>query len=79
MAESTDNFEIGINTFLENSPDPATGKRIGHPERIRNGIEEIVIADQVGLDVFGIGEHHILLTFFIFLSYYLFLISNSLP
>ncbi|MBT2761514.1 Atu2307/SP_0267 family LLM class monooxygenase [Paenibacillus sp. ISL-20] len=57
MAESTDNFEIGINTFLENSPDPVTGKRISHPRRIRNGVEEIVIADQVGLDVFGIGEH----------------------
>lgn len=56
MTESTD-FELGINTFLETSPDPVTGKRISHPERIRNGIEEIVVADQVGLDVFGIGEH----------------------
>jgi hypothetical protein len=45
MVESTDNFEIGTNTFLENSPDPVTGKRMSHPERIRNGIEEIVIAD----------------------------------
>ncbi len=56
MTESID-FELGINTFLETSPDPVTGKRISHSERIRNGIEEIVVADQVGLDVFGIGEH----------------------
>ncbi|MFD2370068.1 Atu2307/SP_0267 family LLM class monooxygenase [Brevibacillus gelatini] len=56
MTESID-FELGINTFLETSPDPVTGKRISHPERIRNGIEEIVVADQAGLDVFGIGEH----------------------
>ena len=27
-------------------------------ERIREVVEEIVLADQVGLDVFGVGEHH---------------------
>lgn len=51
-------MEIGISTFLEASPHPVTGKAISHAERLRNAIEEIVLADQVGLDVYGVGEHH---------------------
>lgn len=51
-------MEIGISTFLEATPDPATGKAVSHAERLRNAIEEIVLADQVGLDVYGVGEHH---------------------
>ncbi|WP_232243085.1 LLM class flavin-dependent oxidoreductase [Paenibacillus sp. GSMTC-2017] len=58
MAESTVNMEIGISTFLETTPDLVTGKTISHAERIRQSVEEIVLADQVGLDVYGIGEHH---------------------
>ena len=44
--------------FLGATPDPVTGKVISHAERLRNAVEEIVLADQVGLDVYGIGEHH---------------------
>ncbi|MHA7965251.1 LLM class flavin-dependent oxidoreductase [Paenibacillus sp. CAU 1782] len=51
-------LEIGISTFLETTPHPVTGERISHAERLRNAVEEIVLADQVGLDVYGIGEHH---------------------
>jgi probable LLM family oxidoreductase len=51
-------IEIGITTFLEADPDPVTGKTITHAERIRRAVEEIVLADEVGLDVYGIGEHH---------------------
>ena len=51
-------MEIGISTFLETTPDPATGKTISHAERLRRAVEEIVLADQVGLDVYGVGEHH---------------------
>ncbi|MEW9701714.1 LLM class flavin-dependent oxidoreductase [Paenibacillus sp. SI8] len=51
-------MEIGISTFLETTPDIVTGKVISHAERLRNAVEEIVLADQVGLDVYGIGEHH---------------------
>jgi len=50
--------EIGITTFVETTPDVATGKVLSHAERIREVVEEIVLADQVGLDVFGVGEHH---------------------
>jgi len=51
-------LEIGISTFVETTPDPRTGEVISHAERIREVVEEIVLADQVGLDVFGVGEHH---------------------
>ncbi|CAM4324816.1 LLM class flavin-dependent oxidoreductase [Paenibacillus typhae] len=51
-------MEIGISTFLETTPDPVTGEVISHAERLREAVEEIVLADQVGLDVYGIGEHH---------------------
>ncbi|MBO9606439.1 MAG: LLM class flavin-dependent oxidoreductase [Paenibacillaceae bacterium] len=51
-------MEIGISTFIEATPDPVTGVRISHAERLRHAVEEIVLADQVGLDVYGVGEHH---------------------
>ena len=51
-------MEIGITTFVETTPDVHTGKVSSHAERIREVVEEIVLADQVGLDVFGVGEHH---------------------
>jgi probable LLM family oxidoreductase len=51
-------MEIGITTFVENTPDPSSGKLISPHERMMNLMEEIELADQAGLDVFGIGEHH---------------------
>src|SRR3954467_1681177 len=51
-------MEIGLYTFGDVGADPVTGHRIGPAERLRNLVEEIVLADQVGLDVFGVGEHH---------------------
>ncbi|MBP2079125.1 LLM class flavin-dependent oxidoreductase [Oceanobacillus polygoni] len=51
-------MEIGVTTFVETTPDTNTGNVISHAERIREVVEEIVLADQVGLDVFGVGEHH---------------------
>lgn len=51
-------MEIGISTFVETTPDVHTGKVISHAERLREVVEEIILADQVGLDVFGVGEHH---------------------
>jgi len=58
MTNQAGKMEIGISTFLEATPDPVTGERISHDERLRNAVEEIVLADQVGLDVYGVGEHH---------------------
>ncbi|GIN10629.1 luciferase [Shouchella clausii] len=51
-------MELGISTFVETTPDTKTGKTISHAQRLREVVEEIVLADQVGLDVFGVGEHH---------------------
>lgn len=51
-------MEIGISTFVETTPDARTGKVLSHAERIREVVEEMELADQVGLDVYGIGEHH---------------------
>ncbi len=51
-------MEIGITTFVENTPHPSTGKLLPPQERMMNLMEEIELADQVGLDVFAIGEHH---------------------
>ncbi len=51
-------MELGIYSFVELTPDPHTGTTITAKERFRNLMEEIELADQLGLDVFGIGEHH---------------------
>lgn len=50
-------MELGLYTFGELAPDPATGRSdVG--VRLRELVEEIALADEVGLDVFGVGEHH---------------------
>jgi probable LLM family oxidoreductase len=51
-------MEIGIDSFAAILPDPATGKLPSPTDRMAELIEEVVVADKVGLDVFGIGEHH---------------------
>jgi len=51
-------FELGIYSFAELIPDPVTGTMISPAQRLRNLVESIELADQVGLDVFGLGEHH---------------------
>jgi probable LLM family oxidoreductase len=51
-------MELGLATFGDIAPDLQTGRTISPAERLRNLLEEIELADQVGLDVFGVGEHH---------------------
>lgn len=51
-------FEIGLYSFAELTPDPQTGRLISPAQRLENLLETIELADQVGLDVFGLGEHH---------------------
>ena len=51
-------MEIGIYSFADVTEDLSTGTMITPEERLRNLIEEIELADQVGLDVYGLGEHH---------------------
>ena len=51
-------MEIGIYTFAELQEDPHDGHMISPQQRMRDLVEEAELADQVGLDVFGVGEHH---------------------
>lgn len=51
-------MELGIYTFAETTPDTQTGITVSTHERLRDLMEEIELADRVGLDVFGVGEHH---------------------
>src|ERR671927_777975 len=46
-------MELGIYTFGE-----LTSGETSPEQRLRNLLEEIALADEVGLDVFGVGEHH---------------------
>ena len=50
-------LELGLNTFggITAGPD---GHLLSHGQVIRNLVEEAVLADEVGVDFFGIGEHH---------------------
>src|SRR5919109_449596 len=50
-------MEIGLYTFGELTPE-TIGGRLTPDERMRNLLEEIELADRIGLDVFGVGEHH---------------------
>jgi probable LLM family oxidoreductase len=51
-------FEIGIITFGEISPDPTTGRLMSPRDRMSEIVEQAVVADEVGLDVYAVGEHH---------------------
>src|SRR5579863_4581944 len=51
-------MQIGIDSFAAAISDPATGLTLSPVERMHDLLEEIELADKVGLDVFGIGEHH---------------------
>jgi probable LLM family oxidoreductase len=51
-------MEIGLYTFGELTPNAKTGAIISPQQRLRDLCDEIELADQLGLDVFGVGEHH---------------------
>ena len=51
-------MELGVYTFADMTPDKVSGKAIHAHTRIQQLLEEIQLADQVGLDVFAVGEHH---------------------
>ncbi|MBM7636381.1 LLM class flavin-dependent oxidoreductase [Streptococcus saliviloxodontae] len=51
-------IELGISTFGETTVLEESGQTYSHAQRIRQLVAEIELADQVGLDVYAIGEHH---------------------
>jgi probable LLM family oxidoreductase len=50
-------MELGVYTFAELTPD-AAGRTRSPARRLADLMEEVELADQLGLDVFGVGEHH---------------------
>ena len=50
-------LDFGLDTFGDITAGP-DGRPLSHAQVIRNVIEEAVLADQVGVDAFGVGEHH---------------------
>jgi probable LLM family oxidoreductase len=51
-------MEIGVDSFVAATVDPATGQAVDPARHLSELLEAITLADEVGLDVFGIGEHH---------------------
>jgi probable LLM family oxidoreductase len=51
-------MELGIYTFADMDPDRLAGRATNAHQRFKNLMEEIQLADQLGLDVFALGEHH---------------------
>jgi alkanesulfonate monooxygenase SsuD/methylene tetrahydromethanopterin reductase-like flavin-dependent oxidoreductase (luciferase family) len=58
MPRRTNPFEIVLNSFAELTPDAVTGQSVSPAQRLKDLLEEIEVADQVGLDIYGLGEHH---------------------
>ena len=50
-------MELGLITFADMEPE-TSGRGMNGRQRIKDLLEEIQLADQLGLDVFGVGEHH---------------------
>lgn len=51
-------MEIGIDSFAALQADPVTGATASAADRMEHLVEEIVVADEAGVDAFGLGEHH---------------------
>ena len=54
-------IELGLTSFADNSAihmPEGSELPISNAQRIRNIVEEIELADQLGLDIYGLGEHH---------------------
>ena len=51
-------MEIGVYTFGEMVPDPHTGQTISAQQRLQEIMAAARLADEAGLDVFAVGEHH---------------------
>jgi probable LLM family oxidoreductase len=50
-------LELGLDTFGDVTSGP-DGRPLSHAQVIRNVIDEAVLADELGIDFFGVGEHH---------------------
>ncbi len=53
----SEEIRFGLDTFGDVTVD-ANGERLAYGQVIRNVVEEAVLADRLGIDAFGVGEHH---------------------
>lgn len=51
-------MELGLTTFAETISSAGSGLAENHGERLNQVVDEAVLAEQVGLDIYAIGEHH---------------------
>lgn len=51
-------MELGIMTFADMEPETGNGRGLNGHQRLQDLLEEVKLADELGLDVFGVGEHH---------------------
>src|SRR5687767_13970596 len=51
-------MEIGIYTFADITPNSSSDKQFSAHKRLKDLMEEIELAEKVGLDIFAVGEHH---------------------
>lgn len=56
--ENKSGFELGIYTLADIGPDPLTGHTVSAKQRVEDIIKAAQLADESGLDIFGVGEHH---------------------
>jgi probable LLM family oxidoreductase len=57
MTPMNSHIEFGLDTFGDITVDDG-GRPLSHPEVLRNVVEEARLADRLGVDFFGVGEHH---------------------
>ncbi|WP_417364543.1 LLM class flavin-dependent oxidoreductase [Glutamicibacter arilaitensis] len=55
--DSFENIEFGLDTFGD-VPSDKSGKLVTHAQGIRATVQEAIVADQAGVDVIAVGEHH---------------------
>src|SRR5438094_8113626 len=53
-----EHMEIGVDSFIAATVDPVADRAVDPAKHLSELLEAITLADEVGLDVFGIGEHH---------------------
>ena len=51
-------MELGLTSFAETIASSDQETTTSHAERLRQVVDEVVLAEKVGLDVYGLGEHH---------------------
>ncbi|XVV07907.1 LLM class flavin-dependent oxidoreductase [Actinosynnema sp. CA-248983] len=52
-------MQLGVYSFADRNPDPATGEQVSVADALANQLERIRLADELGLGFYGLGEHHL--------------------